>query len=141
MKSLHTLNKIMVAVTAVLGLTLCSLTAIAQPERQDREQKREHRGKPRGLDQLIAQLNITDENTDAFLSIMHEQHKKRMDIHNQSRGSREQEREAMDLLYADTIERLQAVLSIEQLQQFEQFVLQNRPPKPSKRGEGRRQRN
>jgi Spy/CpxP family protein refolding chaperone len=128
MKPLLNLQKVLLGVTVVLGLSLYSLVVNAQPDRNSNRA-----GQREGPEQLISQLGINDEQRESFLSIMKEQHDKRMNIHQQYRGARDKVHKAIMTLHQETLERLQQVLSAEQITQFEQLMKQRRPHK----GEGR----
>lgn len=119
MKHLLALNKTLVVVTTVLGLTLCSLGANAQPERA---------GHGRGPEQLMQKLGLNEDQKQQFLAIMKEQHEKRIELHGQYRDSRSQEHQAMETLHQQTIERLQPLLTEDQLSQFEYAMKHRRPP-------------
>ncbi|NQZ10810.1 MAG: hypothetical protein HRT35_26960, partial [Algicola sp.] len=60
---------------------------------------------------------------------MKEQHKKRMDLHEQYRASREEGHQAMQELHQQTVEKLEGVLSAAQVSQFETLVESRRPPR------------
>jgi len=81
----------------------------------------------RGPGQMIEKLGLSDNQTEQFRSIMHEQHQKRKDVHEQYKESREKEHEAMEALHQETIERLSPVLTAEQLKSFETEVKKHRP--------------
>jgi len=88
----------------------------------------EEKNRPkRGPERMIEKLNLSDNQTEQFRSIMDEQHQKRKDIHEQHKASRETEREAMESLHQETIERLSPVLTAEQLASFEEVVKKHRP--------------
>lgn len=83
----------------------------------------------RGPEQMINKLNLSDNQTEQFRSIMDEQHSKRKAVHEQYKASREEEHEAMESLHQETIERLTPVLTAEQLESFETEVKKHRPKK------------
>ena len=80
----------------------------------------------RGPEKMINKLDLSDNQTGQFRSIMEKQHTKRKTIHEQYRESREDEHEAMKLLHQETIERLTPVLTFEQLESFEIEVKKHR---------------
>ena len=86
----------------------------------------------RGPEQMIHKLSLSDNQTEQFRSIMDEQHQKKRYIHKQYKESRETEREAMDLLHQETIEKLSPVLTAEQLSSFETEVKKHRPKRRSR---------
>ncbi|NQZ11652.1 MAG: hypothetical protein HRT35_31260, partial [Algicola sp.] len=66
MKHLLKLNKILIIVTTLLGLSLCSLVVSAQPERGDRrptphegQQRGSQHGKAGGPENMIEELGIS----------------------------------------------------------------------------------
>lgn len=124
MNNLIQLNKMLVLVTTVLGLTFCSLMAQANSDRGSRPS-----GKPPGPEHLVTELGISDQNKDAFLDIMKAAHEKRRAIHQQYRSTREEQREAMDKLHNEVMGQLADVLDENQLSQFEQFVKSRKPPR------------
>jgi Spy/CpxP family protein refolding chaperone len=128
MKHLLTVNKILVIITTVLGLSLCSLVVSAAPERGERRPPPQH-GQKGGPEKMVEELKISQDQQAAFLTIMKEQHKKRMDLRVQYRDSREEGRQAMQVLHQQTVERLEDVLSAAQVSQFETLVEANRPPR------------
>jgi len=120
MKSLKTV-KITNLVFIVL-LTLFSSTSFAERN---------------GPQKLIQILDISENQKDEFLSIMDKQHKKRKSIHKQQRDSRKKDHDAMNALHKETLEKLQPVLSAEQLEKFQTFIKNNRPPR-NQSGQGPR---
>jgi hypothetical protein len=65
MKHLLTLNKILVIITTVLGLSLCSLVVSAQPERGERrspphdgQQRGAEHGQSGGPEKMIEELGV-----------------------------------------------------------------------------------
>jgi len=81
----------------------------------------------RGPERMIEKLDLSDNQTEQFRSIMDEQHQKRMDVHEQYKESREEEHEAMEVLHQETIGRLTPVLTAEQLESFEETIKKHRP--------------
>jgi len=81
----------------------------------------------RGPERMIEKLNLSDNQTEQFRTIMDEQHQKRKNVHEQYKDSRETEHEAMKALHQETIERLSPVLTAEQLKSFEIEVKRHRP--------------
>ena len=117
---------------ALISLSLFSNTSIANDDGKqgDCDMKK-------GPHKLMEAINITKNQKDEFLAIMKVQHEKRQSIHQQGRESREQNHDSMKALHAETVEKLQPVLSEDQLEQFESFIKNKRPPRGGK-GQGQR---
>jgi len=128
MKSFKTVKIINLAF--IVLLTLFSSTSFA--ERIDKQTPCDMQ---KGPQKLIQVLDISENQKDEFLSIMDEQHKKRKSIHKQQRDSRKKDHDAMKSLHEETLEKLQPVLSAEQLEKFEVFIKTNRPHR-NKDGQG-----
>ena len=120
MKQMKMINSGSLILVMLASLLLFSQLSMAQTPRDD---------KPRGPQRMIESLNISDEQKQSFSEIMKEQHEKRMDIHDQYRSSREDEHNAMKNLHQETLEKLQTVLSAEQLEKFSALAKQHRPPR------------
>jgi len=120
------------AFIALISLSLFSNTSIANDDG-----KQGNCDMKKGPHKLMEAINITENQKDEFLAIMKVQHEKRQSIHKQGRESREQNHVAMKALHAETVEKLQPVLSEDQLELFEAFIKSNRPQKRAK-GQGQR---
>ena len=130
MKHLLTVNKTLVIITTVLGLSLCSLVAVAAPERGERKPPPPpQHGQQSGPVRMAEELGISEAQKAVFLTIMKEQHQKRIDLHTQYRDSREEGYQAMQVLHQQTVERLEGLLSAAQVSQFETLVEAHRPPR------------
>lgn len=101
-----------------------------------------HHGKKhprlRGPMVAIDHLNIDPKQRALAKQIITEQHQKRVQLHQKLRQNRQNERQQMGEIHQQTIDRLSAVLSPEQVKQFEQLLEQNKPAKaPHHRGHGK----
>ncbi len=123
MKSLkHTAKKI-IAVSSLASAVAFASISFAQDQTQTRhyENKRP--------DRLVSALNVQADQTDDFHSVMQGQQEKRQALKEQFKDSHQQERDAMEVLHASTIESLTEILSEQQLQNFKAITLHNRPHK------------
>jgi len=130
MKSLKTVK--ITNLAFIVLLTLFSSTSF-----DERNGQQTPRDMKKGPQKLIQELDISENQKDEFLSIMDEQHKKRKSIHKQQRDSRKKDHDAMKSLHEETLEKLQPVLSAEQLEKFQTFIKNNRPPR-NQSGQGPR---
>lgn len=128
MKSLYRLNQLLVVIATVLGLTFCSLVAMADQHRGKDGERGSRADRPRGPEHLAQLLNIEQSQKVRFMQIMQSAHQKRVAIMSQ-RLDQQNERAEMDALHRQVIAQLSDVLTEEQLQQFEQFAENNRPPR------------
>ena len=119
------IKHLLVATKLSFIITLGSMSALASAADQ------EQRGK-RGPEHLIEVLAIEESQQEQFITAMKQQHEKRMAIHEQYNGSRELERESMDVLHQETLEMLQDILTSEQLEKFTEMAKKRhaKGPKP-----------
>lgn len=81
----------------------------------------------RGPMVAIDQLDIDPKKRAIAKQIITEQHQKRVQLHQKLRQSRQNERQQMGEIHQQTLDRLSAVLSPEQVKQFEQLLGQKKP--------------
>lgn len=96
---------------------------------------------PQGPEHLLEAVQVTDEQKESVLAVLKTQHEKRREVHQQYRDSREEERAAMDALHSETVSLLSGILSEEQIRLFEEFIAQNRPPRPDEKPQQRMSKN
>ena len=75
---------------------------------------------------LLKLLQITDQQSEEFLTILEAQYQEKGQIHEQHRSSREQQRTQIDQLHQETLQRLEPVLSASQMAVFKELVYQRR---------------
>ena len=123
MKSLkHTAKKI-IAVSSLASAVAFASMSFAQEQAQTKHCEN------KGPNRLVSALNVQADQTDNFHSVMQGQQEKRQALKEQFKDSHQQERDAMEVLHASTLESLTEILSEQQLQNFKAITLHNRPHK------------
>lgn len=107
------------------ALSFMTMTASAQSQGDDRRG-----GHKPGPEHLIEVLQVTADQQESFLAIMEAQHQKRMSLHEQYRGNREEGRASMESLHEETLLLLQDVLTADQLATFTEMKNQKQERRP-----------
>ena len=94
-------------------------------------QKIEHKPHKRP-EALIKILQISESQSEDFLSIMKTQHEQRMGVHKQYEGSRKEKRQAMKGLHKETLEKLADILTQSQIEAFNAITAQHHAMKRNK---------
>ncbi len=121
MKQLVGMNTLFLSLFMLITLFLYSQLGNAQSTERER---------PKGPEHLIEILELTEDQRDPFITIMKEQHEKRMKVRNLNQSSREEEKRDMDTLHTETLQRLNSVLTVTQLEKFEEMAKKHRPQPP-----------
>ena len=77
----------------------------------------------------IDQIDIDPKQRALAKQIITEQHQKHVQLHQKLRQNRQNERQQMGEIHQQTLDKLSAVLSPEQVKQFEQLLEQKKPAK------------
>jgi len=96
------------------------LTQLALPlQAQDVAQKKHNK-----LVELVKILQISESQYPEFLSIMKAQHEQRKNLHSQYDESRKEQFQAMKVLHQETIDKLQSILTENQVEAFKAVMAQ-----------------
>ena len=127
MKQLVGMNTLFLSLFMLITLFLYSQLGNAQSSERER---------PKGPEHLVEILELNEDQRDRFITIMKEQHQKRMEVRNLHASSRQGEKADMDALHSETLQRLNSVLTDTQLEKFEEMAKKHRPRPPLNRKEG-----
>ncbi|MBT4519122.1 MAG: hypothetical protein HOC23_03885 [Halieaceae bacterium] len=113
--------KYLTAALAMFGLCFFSSVGAAEPPGSGAGPSSLGSEAPphRGPEHLVEELELSDLQAESFLAVMHEQHEKRMAVHEQYSAAREEEHNALEELRGETLYRLESILEPDQLQKFE----------------------
>jgi len=114
----------LVAVLALGGLVACSTMATAQEAKGEKKGGAQGKGRPtveQQLEQMTADLKLTDAQKPKVKAVLEESSKKRGEIYNDSSVPREQRREKMQPIMQEETKKMKEILTSEQFEKWQKM--------------------